>query len=328
MFLNTRITQMLGIQYPIIQGGMHHIAYPKLASAVSNTGCLGTLNSTLYQTPEQFHEALREMKSLTDKPFCVNMSFLPDLSVSDQVERFIDLCGQEGVTAIETAGTKPDKLVSLIHNAGIIHIHKAPSTRHALSAQSCGVDAVSVIGLECGGHPGMNEIGTIVLANEAAHTLKIPVIAGGGIVDGAGIVAMLALGADAVLMGTRFLASEEAPISYNHKKWILESTERSTLLIQKSIHNMMRAADNEAARKCLELEAQKASLPQLMEVISGAKGKLAYESGNVDAGIFPVGVGCSLIHDIKPVKDIVQDLLEEIRISAGRFTSPSPNPLI
>lgn len=311
--MKTKITEMLHIEYPIIQGSMQNIAYPVLAAAVSNAGGLGTINSTNYETPESFHEAIREMKQLTDKPFCVNISLLPDLNAGDKVKQLIDLCGREQVAAIETAGTKPDKLVPLIHDAGIIHIHKVPAARYGVSAQSCGVDAVTAAGYECGGHPGMDGIGTMVLTNEASRLLDIPVIAGGGIVDGRGIAAALALGAEAVVMGTRFLATAEAPISQNHKEWITHSTETSTILIQKSIRNMMRAADNTAARTCLDMEHQGASLQELMTVISGARGKEAYDTGRLEDGIYPMGMGCCLIRDIKTVGEVMREMVEEMR---------------
>lgn len=321
MNMKTRITEMLGIRYPIIQGGMQNIAYPRLAAAVSNAGGLGTINTTIYSTIEDFHDAVKEMKALTDQPFCVNMSLLPDVNVGDEIKRYIQICGEEGVTAIETAGVKPSALVELIHDAGMIHIHKVPATRFGVSAQKCGVDAVTAVGYECGGHPGMDGIGTIVLANEASRTLNIPVIAGGGIVDGRGIAAALALGAEAVIMGTRFIASTEAPVSANHKDWILSATERSTLLAQKSIRNMVRVADNGAARKCLEMEAQGATLKELMAVIAGKRGKEAYETGDVDMGLFPMGEGCSLIHDVKPVADIIRDLMDEARETIQRLNA-------
>lgn len=319
--MKTRITEMLGISYPIIQGGMQYVAYPKLAAAVSNAGGLGTINTTIYKTPEAFHEAIRETKSLTDRPFCVNMSLLPDVNVGEAIRQYIDICGKEEVKAIETAGTKPDKLVALIHDAGILHIHKVPATRYGVSAEKCGADAVTAVGYECGGHPGMDGIGTVVLANEASRTLKIPVIAGGGIVDGRGIASALLLGAEAVVMGTRFLATTEAPISQNHKNWILQSNEKSTILTQKSIHNMMRVADNYAARKCLELESKGATLQELMEVIAGANGKEAYETGNINKGMFPIGIGCSLIKEIKPTAEVMQELIAEMDESLKRLTT-------
>ena len=317
--MKTRITTMLGIRYPIIQGGMQNVAYPELAAAVSNAGGLGTINTTIYKTPEEFHEAVKKTKALTDQPFCVNMSLLPDVNVGEEIKRYVDICGTEGVTAIETAGVKPAALVSLIHDAGMIHIHKVPATRFGISAEKCGVDAVTAVGYECGGHPGMDGIGTIVLANEASKTLKIPVIAGGGIVDGRGIAAALSLGAEAVIMGTRFMATEEAPISGNHKEWIKAATERSTVLAQKSIRNMVRVADNGAARKCLEMEARGAALKELMEVIAGKNGKEAYETGDVDRGLFPLGEGCSLIRQVMPVAELMEELMGEAKETMKRL---------
>ena len=317
--MKTKITEMLGIRYPVIQGGMQHVAYPELAAAVSNAGGLGTINTTIYSDVESFHEAVKRTKALTDKPFCVNMSLLPDVNVGEEIKRYIDVCGMENVTAIETAGVKPDKIVGLIHDAGIIHIHKVPATRYAVSAEKCGADAVTVVGYECAGHPSVDGIGTIVLANEASRTLHIPVIAGGGIVDGRGIAAALALGAEAVIMGTRFMATKEAPISDAHKQWILDATERSTVTAQKSIHNMIRVANNGAARKCLEMEARGASLEELMTVISGKNGKKAYETGDVDLGMYPVGVGSSLIHDVKSVADLMEDLMREAGEASKRL---------
>lgn len=318
--IKTRITQLLGINYPIIQGGMQYVAYPKLAAAISNAGGLGTVNATNYDSPSAFHQAIKEMKTLTEHPFCVNINLLPDANVGDDIYRYIDICQKESVTAIETAGAKPDKLAPMIHQAGIIHIHKVAAIRYGLSAQSIGVDAISVVGYECGGHPGMGGVGTFVLTNEASRTLNIPVIAGGGVVDGRSIAAALALGADAVVMGTRFLASQEAAISQNHKEWLLQATEKSTVLIQKSIHNMMRVANNAAAQTCLDLESKGTPLSELMPVISGKKGKLAYETGNIDDGIFPVGIACSLIKNIKPVSEIMQELIIEMEETFRRFS--------
>ena len=317
--MKTKITEMLGIRYPVIQGGMQNVAAPELAAAVSNAGGLGTINTTMYPEPEAFERAVKRVKELTDRPFCVNMSLLPDVNVGEDARRYIEICGREGVKVIETAGTKPDALAPLIHEAGVLHIHKVPATRFGVSAQSCGVDAVTAVGYECGGHPGMDGIGTIVLANEASRTLDIPVIAGGGIVDGRGIAAALALGAEAVIMGTRFMATREAPISDNHKQWLLDATERSTVLAQRSIRNMVRVADNGAARKCLEMESKGASLKELLAVISGRNGKEAYETGDVDRGLFPVGVGCSMIHEIKSVEEVMDELVSEARGTLKRL---------
>lgn len=317
--MKTRITELLEIKYPIIQGGMQNVAYPQLCAAVSAAGGLGVVNTTIYQEFDAFRDALKEVKSLTDKPFGVNMSLLPDANVGDDVKRYIEICAEEGVKAIETAGTKPDALVHWIKGAGIVHIHKVPATRFALSAERCGVDAVTCVGFECAGHPGADNIGSIVLINEASHKCKVPVIAGGGIVDGYGVAAAFALGAEAVVMGTRFLATEEAPISHQHKQWILSATERDTVIAQRSIHNQVRVANNEAAKKCLAMEAQGATLKDLLAVIGGAKGKAAYDSGDVDGGMYPVGVGCSLIHEIKSATEVVEEIMREMETAAKRL---------
>lgn len=311
--MKTRITELLGIDYPIIQGGMQYVAYPELCAAVSNAGAMGTINTTIYPTVQAFSEALEQVNSLTDKPFCVNMSLLPDAHVGKDVAAYIDACAKAGVKAIETAGVKPDALVPLIRQAGIVHIHKVPATRFALSAERCGVSAVTCVGFECAGHPGADNIGSIVLINETARKCHLPVIAGGGIVDGRSMAAAFALGADAVIMGTRFLATDEAPISRAHKEWILNATEKDTVIAQRSIHNQVRIAHNAAAQKCLDMEAQGASLPELLTVISGAIGKKAYATGDVTMGMFPVGVGCSLIQEIKPVAAVIEDMMHEFK---------------
>jgi len=298
---------------------MQNIAYPKLCAAISEAGGLGTINTTIYPDADDFREALKEVKSLTNKPFCVNMSLLPDVNIGDEAKRYINMCREEGVKAIETAGTKPDELVPLIKGAGIVHIHKVPATRFALSAERCGVDAVICVGFECGGHPGADNIGTIVLVNEASSKCKIPVIAGGGIVDGYGMAAAFSLGAEAIVMGTRFMATEEAPISRQHKEWILAATEKDTIIAQRSIRNQVRVANNGAAQKCLEMEEEGATLKELLSVIGGAKGKAAYVSGDVDAGMFPMGIGCSIINKIVPVAQVVENTIKEMEIASERL---------
>lgn len=193
--MKTRITELLGIQRPIIQGGMQSLGVPALAAAVSNAGGCGTLNRTIYPSNEAMREAIREMKSLTDKPFIVNISLLPGTDVGADTAETIRICGEEGVKAIETSGVNPKDLVPLVHGAGVIHIHKVPGAKHAVSAQKAGCDAVTVAGFECGGHPGKDEVGSLVLTNKAARLCSIPVLAAGGYCDGRGLAAALALGA-------------------------------------------------------------------------------------------------------------------------------------
>lgn len=317
--MKTRVTELLDIKYPIIQGGMQNIAYPELCAAVSEAGGMGTLNTTIYPDLKDFRKAVKKVKSLTKKNFCVNMSLLPDAHVGENIKQYITICAEEGVKAIETAGIKPDALVSLIKDAGIVHIHKVPATNYALSAQRCGVDAVTCVGFECGGHPGADNIGTIVLAREASKKCSIPVIAGGGIVDGYGMAAALALGAEGIIMGTRFLATQEAPISQAHKDWILQATERSTTIAQQSIKNQIRVAKNEASQTCLHMEANGANLKELLPVISGARGKAAYASGDVDSGMYPMGIGCSLIEKIVPVAVLIEEMVTQLHEATQRL---------
>lgn len=317
--MKTQITNLLDIKYPIVQGGLQNVAYPELCAAVSEAGALGTLSATLYSDPRSFRDGVRKVKSLTKKSFCVNLSLLPGVNVGDSIKEYIDICGDEEVRAIETSGVKPDVLSQWIREKGIVHLHKAPSTRHALSAEKSGADAVSCVGFECAGHPGADNIGTMVLVREASQKCKVPIIAGGGIVDGYGLAAALSLGAEGIIMGTRFLATEEAPISAQHKQWILNATERDTLIIQQSIKNQARVAKNQAAKECLELESQGATLEELLPIISGARGKAAYVSGDVEDGIFSMGVGCSIITQILPVKEVVEEIVRDAEKSLNRL---------
>ncbi|WP_326975468.1 NAD(P)H-dependent flavin oxidoreductase [Caproicibacter sp. BJN0012] len=310
--MKTRLTELMGIQYPIIQGGMHHFGVPALAAAVSNAGGCGTINRSVYAGSKEFRNAVREMKSLTDKPFLVNLSLLPDVSVGENVGETIRICGEEGVRAIETAGTNPKELVPYIHGAGILHIHKVPGARYALSAEKAGCDAVTVAGFECAGHPGGDEIGSLVLTNRAVRICRIPVVAAGGYADGRGLAAALALGAEGVVMGTRFLATKECTAHANFKAWIVQASENDTLLCQKSVHNLMRVANNECARRCLRLEREPDAAPgKLMSALSGGRASAAYEDGDVDGILFPVGSAVGLIHDIPSVKDMIDGIMRE-----------------
>jgi NAD(P)H-dependent flavin oxidoreductase YrpB (nitropropane dioxygenase family) len=317
--MKTRITDLLGIDYPILQGGMFYVSTPELVAAVSNAGGMGILSSAMYPRMADLRAALEKTRALSDKPIGVNLSFLPDVDQRETLKAAIKSCADVGVTAIETAGVKPDFAEPLIHGAGMVHIHKVPAARYGVSAEKCGVDAVSVVGFECGGHPGRDEKGTLVLIDEASRVLSVPVIAGGGIVDGRGVAAVLALGAEAVVMGTRFLASEEAPISAAHKAWMCEAGERATVVIQKSVGNMARVANNAAAQKCLAMEAQGASFKDLQAVISGAHTLKAYQTGDVDMGMNPLGQGVSLIREVASIEAIMQVLIAEAKTQLKRL---------
>lgn len=307
----TRVTNLLKIKHPIMQGGLQHLATPELASAVSNAGGLGTINATIYPTVSEFREAIRKVKSLTKNPFCANVSMLPTLSPGELTLEYFKAIVEEGVPVVETAGRDPKEFVPMLKSAGIRLIHKVAAAKYAKKAEEAGADIVTIVGVECAGHPGMDDITTMILGNKVAKTVKIPVLIGGGIANGAGMVAALALGGDGIVMGTRFVATEECIVHPNLKKWMVESCENDTILIQRSIKNMIRAMKNEAALKCLEMEKQGASLPELLAVISGKKGKTCQLEGDLQGGIFAAGQAIGLIDEIKSVKKVIDDVMSE-----------------
>lgn len=315
----TRVTELLGIEHPIMQGGIQNLATPELASAVSNAGGLGTINAATYPTPEELRAAAKQTLSLTDKPVCVNISMLPMVTAGERTEECLRAAVEAGVRIIETAGRNPETFVPYLKERGVTLIHKVPTVKHALKAQSVGADIVSIVGVEAAGHPGADEVPTAILANLASRALDIPIIAGGGVADGRGMAACLALGAEGVLLGTRFVAARECILHDNYKRWIVESRETDTVLIQKSIKNMLRAMKNHAAAKTAELEKGGATLEEMLPVISGRKGKEAQLSGDLDGGVFSIGQVVGLIRDIKSVRDIIDDIVREAEETIGRL---------
>ncbi len=311
--MKTRFTQQFGVKHPIMQGGMQHLGVAAFASAVSNAGGLGTINISCFDSPEAFQADLHTMKVLTDKPFAVNFSFLPEISLGEQqrIRQFIDVCAQERVPIVETAGGDPSVYLPAFQAAGIKVIHKSPNVKIAQRMVEKGADAITIIGSEVAGHPSKDGIGTMIMANRVASLVDVPVLAAGGIADGKGLAAALALGCEGVVMGTRFVATEECLISQAHKDWIVHHGERDTLLILESIHNVMRAANNEAARACLELERQGATLEQLMTVIAGSKGRSCYRDGTVEGSLFCVGPAMALIDSILPVQTLIDGMVAE-----------------
>lgn len=311
--MKTRVTEILNIKHPIMQGGMQHLGVPELAAAVSEAGGLGTINVTIFPDPEDLRKAIRQVKEKTSKPFAVNISLVPSLHPGKELFDQVNVILEEQVPVVETAGASPKELAEILvaNKQQVKWIHKAACLKHAKKAESLGADILTIAGYEVAGHPFKDEIGTIILANRTAKELSIPVMAAGGITDGRGLVAALALGCEGVVMGTRFVASEECWIHQNFKEWIINANEMDTAICQKSINNMVRVANNGAAKKCRELEAQGATLQELMTVISGKKGKDAYVSGDVDGGMFAIGPAIGLIHDVKPAKAIIDDMMAE-----------------
>lgn len=319
--MKTRMTELLGIRYPIMQGGMQHLGVPELAAAVSEAGGLGTINVTIYPDPEDLRRAIREVKARTEKPFAVNISLIPSLHPGKELFDQVAVILEEGVPVVETAGASPQELADVLnaHKDQVRWIHKAACVKHAKKAESMGADLITMAGYEVAGHPHTDGVGTIVLANCTVQEVKVPVLAAGGIADGRGLLAALSLGCEGIVMGTRFVASRECWIHENQKDWIVKAGENQTVLCQKTIRNMVRVADNEAARKCLELEAKGAGLEELMGVISGKRGRAAYESGAVDDGMFAVGPACGLIHEVLSCKEIIEGIMAEAENGMNRL---------
>ena len=311
--MKTRMTELLGIKYPIMQGGMQHLGVPELAAAVSEAGGLGTINVTIYPDPEDLRKAIKEVKAKTDKPFAVNISLIPSLHPGQELFDQVKVILEEGVTAVETAGASPQELADVLnaHKDQVKWIHKAACVKHAKKAESMGADLITMAGFEVAGHPHTDGVGTMVLANRTAREVKVPVLAAGGIADGRGLLAALSLGCEGVVMGTRFVATAECPISDNHKDWLLEHTEKDTVIIQKSIHNAARVANNMAAKLTLEMEKRGTTLEELMTVIAGRLSKKCYKNGDIDGGIYALGPAMGLINDIKPVQQLMDDMVAE-----------------
>jgi nitronate monooxygenase len=306
----TRLTQLLGIKYPIIQGGLQWLATPELASAVSEAGGLGIVSSLSYPDRDALKGAIRQTKKMTQKPFGVNLSMLPELTKGDKTEEILEVILEEKVPVVETSGRSPEPFIKELKREGIKLIHKVPSSRFARKAESIGADAVTVVGFECGGHPGMDDVTSLVLVPVAAGSVRIPVIAGGGIADGRGFLAALALGAEGVIMGTRFVATRECSAHSRIKEWFLKAQETDTMVIQRSIRNAARVIKNSAAQKTLAMEERGASLEELLTVISGQMGQRALQEGDLEGALIACGQCVGLIHEVKSVKEVIEEIIE------------------
>jgi nitronate monooxygenase len=307
--LKTRITEILGIKYPIIQGGMRLVSCAELAAAVSNAGGLGILASTNFGSSEDLRREVLKTKELTDKPFGVNISLFPAVKKLPNDE-FIDVIIEERVAAVETSGIKsPEEFIPRLHAAGVKVIHKTATVRHACKGEQVGVDALAVVGIENGGNVGMEDVTTLVLVPKTVQAVRAPVIAGGGICDARGFVAALALGAEGVLIGTRFMATKESPAHPKFKEWMLRSQENETALVQRSIRNTHRTLKNKAVEKTLELEARGAPLEELLPWISGDNNRRVVIDGELDAGMAYCGQVVGLINNLPTVKEVIDDLI-------------------
>jgi len=324
--VKTRITELFGIEHPIIQGGMHYVGFAELAAAVSNAGGLGIITGLTQPSPERLADEIRRCRAMTDKPFGVNLTFLPALMQPDY-PGYIRAILDGGVKIVETAGNNPQRWLPALRDAGIKVIHKCTSVRHALKAQSIGCDAASVDGFECGGHPGEDDIPNFILLPRAADELTIPFVASGGMADGRSLVAALALGADGMNMGTRFIATREAPVHDNVKRAIVAATELDTRLVMRPLRNTERVLKNAAVERVLEKErtlGPKLTFADIIGEVAGVYPRIMLE-GDLDAGAWSCGMVVGLIHDIPTVKDLIDRIMAEahalIDERLARFTS-------
>jgi nitronate monooxygenase len=310
--MKTRITELFGIEHPIIQGGMHFVGLAELASAVSNAGGLGIITGLTQGTPEKLASEIARCREMTDKPFGVNMTFLPALKPPDYPGLF-KVIVESGVRVVETAGNNPSEWLPMLKDAGIKVIHKCTSVRHAVKAQRIGCDAVSVDGFECGGHPGEDDVPNFILLPRAAEELDIPFVSSGGMADGRSLVASLAMGADGMNMGTRFIATREAPVHENVKQALVAASELDTRLIMRPLRNTERVLTNAGVERLLEKERElgaELKFEDILPEVAGIYPKVM-QQGDVDAGAWSCGMVAGLIHDVPTVKELVDRIMLE-----------------
>ncbi|WP_328407580.1 NAD(P)H-dependent flavin oxidoreductase [Nocardia sp. NBC_00403] len=308
--LRTRFTETFGVEHPIVQGGMMWVGRAELVAAVANAGGLGFITALTQPTPEDLRREIARTRELTDKPFGVNVTILPSINPPPYAE-YVQAIIDSGIKIVETAGSNPEPFLPYYKDAGIKVLHKCTSVRHALKAERIGVDGVSIDGFECAGHPGEDDIPGLVLIPAAARELRIPMVASGGIADARGLVAALALGADGVNMGTRFLCTQESSIAQKVKEQIVANSERDTQLIFRTMHNTARVADNEISRKVVEIEKAGGTFDDVRDLVSGARGRRVFEEGDLDAGIWSAGLCQGLIHDIPSCAELISRMVTE-----------------
>ena len=316
--MRTRITELFGIRHPIIQGGMHHVGYAELAAAVSNAGGLGIITGLTQRTPELLAREIARCREMTDQPFGVNLTFLPTFTAPPYPE-YIAAIADGGVRIVETAGRSPEAHMPALKDAGIKVIHKCTSVRHSLKAEKIGCDAVSVDGFECGGHPGEDDVPNFILLPRAAEALKIPFVASGGMADGRSLVAALALGAEGMNMGTRFIATKEAPVHENVKQAIVAASELDTRLIMRGLRNTERVLANAGVERLLEIEREKGAalkIDDIFEQVAGIYPKVMGE-GDMEAGAWSCGMVAGLIHDVPTVAELVDRIMREAEALIG-----------
>ena len=310
--IKTKITEMFNIQHPIVQGGMHFVGFAEMASAVSNAGGLGIITGLTQPSPKDLANEIARCHDMTDKPFGVNLTFLPGFANPDY-PGYIQSIVDGGVKIVETAGRSPEKFMPLLKDAGIKVIHKCTSVRHSLKAQKIGCDAASVDGFECGGHPGEDDIPNMILLPRADEELEIPFIASGGMGNGQQLVAALAMGAEGVNMGTRFIATKEAPVHQNVKEALVNASELDTELIMRPLRNTERVLKNDAVTRILEKEKSLGDKIQIQDIFGEVAGKYPkiMKEGAMDEGAWSCGMVAGLIHDIRTCKELIERVVAE-----------------
>lgn len=319
MALITKFTEVFDVEHPIAQGGMQWVGRAELVAAVANSGALGFLTALTQPTPMDLANEIAKTRDLTDKPFGVNLTILPAIN-PPPYDEYRQVIVDAGIKIVETAGSNPAPHLSIFHDNGIKVLHKCTSVRHAVKAQSLGVDGISIDGFECAGHPGEDDIPGLVLIPAAAKEIEIPMIASGGFGDGRGLVAALALGADGVNMGTRFMCTVESCIHDNVKQAIVDGDERGTELIFRSLHNTARVASNTVSRQVVEVLQNGGQFDQVKDLVAGSRGRRVFDEGDLEAGIWSVGTVMGLIHDVPTCGDLVSRMVTEAEgIITGRL---------
>ncbi len=319
--ISTRFTELFGIEHPIVQGGLQWVGRAELVSEVANAGALGFITALTFPTPEDLVKEVQRCREMTDKPFGVNLTILPTLKKVSYAE-YRQAIVESGVKIVETAGYNPKEHLPNLKKAGVKVIHKCTSVRHGLTAERIGCDAISMDGFECAGHPGEDDIPNLVLLPVARDKIKIPMIASGGLGDARGLVAVLALGADGMNMGTRFVATQEAPVHENVKQQMVENDELTTDLIFRTLKNTARVAKNVVSQEVVSIEAKgDATIGDLAHLVSGQRGRVVLEKGDMDYGIWSAGMVQGLIHDVPTVKELVDRIMDEAHQIIERLRS-------
>lgn len=305
----SRVTKILGIKYPLIAGTMGNLSRSEFVAAVANAGAFSCLPSAFYATKEELRDEIRKTKSLTDKPFGVNINLFP-ITRPVSNDEYIDTCLKEGVKVIETSGRSPEPYLPRIKSGGAVTMHKCARVRDAITAERVGIDLIEIVGTECGGHPSMENVCTTVILPRTVDVVKAPVIGGGGFGDARGFVACLALGAEGVLMGTRFMLTKECKLPDSYRKALLEAAETSTEIIQRSIKNPSRVLRNKLVEEILAMESKGTTLEELLPLIAGDRARDAMAKGDIDYGIIACGQVVGLLTDVPSVKEVVDSIIE------------------